>query len=251
MRELAPTLIVNAAAYTAVDKAEEEAELAMTINGIAPGILAEEAKKLGASLVHYSTDYVFDGKKSTPYTEEDEPNPLNVYGKTKLAGDRAIQDSDIPYLIFRTSWVYGMRGHNFLKTMLRLFAERDEVRVVDDQVGSPTWCRAIAEITAQVLACTLYNRNDTALKDIAGIYNLTATGKTSWCGFAAAIRDYASTTNDKLLKCKVMPITTKEYPTPARRPQNSVLTCDKLKNTIGPDVIGWERQLELCLDKML
>ena len=247
LRELSPTLIINAAAYTAVDKAEEEPERAMAINGVAPGILAEEARKLGAALVHYSTDYVFDGQKNGPYTEDDEPNPLSVYGRTKLAGDQAIQAASIPYLIFRTSWVYGMRGHNFLKTMLRLFAERDEVRVVDDQVGSPTWCRGIAEITAQALAATVSARTSGQLADIAGIYNLTASGDTSWCGFATAIREFASTTDSQFGKCTVTPISTEEYPTPANRPVNSVLSCRKLADVFGLTVLNWNRQLGLCM----
>jgi len=152
VREVRPTLIVNAGAYTAVDKAESEKDLAMAINGTGPGILAEEAKKLGAGIVHYSTDYVFDGTKDSPYTEDDTPKPLNTYGKSKLAGDQAVQDSGAPYLIFRTSWVYGMRGQNFLRTILHLFHEREEIRIVDDQFGAPTWSRLITETTAQVLA---------------------------------------------------------------------------------------------------
>ena len=152
IREVKPELIVNPAAYTAVDKAESEPDLAMAVNGVAPGIIAEEAKRLGAALIHYSTDYVFDGTKAEPYTEDDVPKPINVYGKTKLAGEQAVQAIGVPHLIFRTSWVYGMRGKNFLLTILRMAKEKDELRIVDDQFGAPTWSRMIAETTAQVLA---------------------------------------------------------------------------------------------------
>lgn len=186
IREVKPDLIVNPAAYTAVDKAESEPELAMMVNGIAPGVMAEEAKRLGAAMVHYSTDYVFDGTSQVPYTESDIPNPQNVYGETKLAGEKAIQAVELPHLIFRTSWVYGMRGKNFLLTMLKLGKEREELRIVDDQIGAPTWSRAIAETTAQVLSGVSGNVSD-FLVDKGGLYHLSASGKTSWYGFARAI----------------------------------------------------------------
>lgn len=249
IKEIKPTLIVNAAAYTAVDRAEEERELAMAINGVAPGILAEEAKKLNAALVHYSTDYVFDGSKQEPYTEQDEPNPLNVYGRTKLAGDEAIQAAGIPHLIFRTSWVYGMRGHNFLKTMLRLFAERDELNVVGDQTGSPTWCRSIAEVTAQVLAQLNSPMTDKAPRDVSGIYNLTASGQTSWHGFARAINEQANNMQLLTNMPAIRSITTDEYPTAATRPLYSVLSHDKLYEKFGLFPEDWQDGLRRCMEE--
>lgn len=241
VREIKPSLIVNAAAYTAVDKAEEEPELALAINGTAPGILAEEAKKVNAVLVHYSTDYVFDGKKDAPYAEQDEPNPLNVYGETKLAGDRAIEAAGVPHLILRTGWVYGLRRKNFLFTVLRLAREREELRIVDDQAGSPTWCRMIAEVTAQILAQG-YSR----IVEKQGMYNLTAVGQTSWYGFAKRILELVS---EKDLQCKkVVPIQTSEYPTPARRPAYSLLSNKKLKKEFGITMPDWDQALQLVLE---
>lgn len=238
VRLIKPNLIVNAAAYTAVDQAEEEPDLAMAINGTAPGILAEEAKKLGTFLVHYSTDYVFDGTKTTPYTEEDEPNPLNVYGTTKLAGDRAIQAVDIPHLIFRTSWVYGLRGKNFLLTMLKLAQEKDEIRVIDDQIGSPTWCKMIAESTNLVLAQgyeKVYRDN--------GLYNLTSDGQTSWFGFADRIIQTIES------NCKVSAISTKEYQTATIRPKYSVLSNKRYQTSFRDKLYKWEEYLELvCMN---
>ena len=189
VRDIVPDLIINAAAYTAVDLAESEPELALAINGVAPGILAEEAKRLGAALIHYSTDYVFDGGKGKPYTEDDAPCPINVYGRTKLAGERAIQAVDAPHLILRTSWVYGARGKNFLLTILRLARERDKLSIVDDQVGAPTWSRAIAAGTKDILGRLGYGGPGfgDACAERRGIYNFSAAGQTSWHGFAAAI----------------------------------------------------------------
>ncbi len=240
IREVKPDLIVNAAAYTAVDKAESEVGLAMAINGIAPGIMAEAAKKLGTLLVHYSTDYVFDGAKSGPYTEDDQPNPLNAYGSSKLAGERAIAASGARYLIFRTSWVYGARGKNFLRTILRLAQERDELRIVDDQVGAPTWCRAIAEATAQVLACTQAR----AASDASATCHLSAAGSASWCGFAKAILEGSGRS------CKVVPIPSSEYPLPARRPANSVLSNARLNARFGITLPDWHEGLRECLSAM-
>ena len=228
VQELKPNIIVNAAAYTAVDKAESEPDLAVAINGDAPGVMAEEAKKLGALLVHYSTDYVFDGTKDTPYTEEDIPNPLNVYGKTKLAGEQAIQAVDGNHLIFRTSWVYGNRGQNFFLTMLRLAREREEIRVVDDQIGAPTWCRMIAESTALILAQGI-NREEGFngyFEKRKGIYHMTAGGKTSWYGFAKHIIDNISPEN-KIVK-RIIPIKTKDYSYLAERPLHSVMSNERL-----------------------
>ena len=246
LRKVKPRLIVNAAAYTAVDQAEKEPELAAAINGAGPAILAEEARRLGAALVHYSTDYVFDGESAAPYTEEDEPNPLNVYGKTKLAGERAVQDVGVPHLILRTGWVYGMRGKNFLLTILRLARERKELKVVDDQIGAPTWCRAIAEATAQILA---QGKGSFAgfLERAGGLYHLTAGGRTSWYGFAKAIIELDRNSPEQILE-ELKPIPTSEYPTPARRPAYSVLENEELNRRLGLKLPDWRTQLELALD---
>lgn len=251
VREVAPHLIVNAAAYTAVDRAESEPELAMTINGVAPGILADEAQRLGAGLIHYSTDYVFDGAKQGAYTEEDEPNPCNVYGKSKLAGERAIQASGSEHLILRTSWVYGLRGSNFLLTMLRLAREREELRVVADQVGAPTWCRMIAEATA-IIAGRWYEHPAHGLRPrpkvgLSGIHHLTAGGSVSWHGFAQAIVRLAAEREVLAVKC-VTPIATSDYPTPASRPANSLLAGGRLEQGFGVRLPDWLDSLNSCLD---
>jgi dTDP-4-dehydrorhamnose reductase len=249
VRERKPNLIVNAAAYTAVDKAEEESDLAMAINGMAPGILAEEAKELGAAVIHYSTDYVFDGNKNGPYIEDDAPNPLNVYGKTKLAGEQAIQAVGAPHLIFRTSWVYGMRGKNFLLTILRLAKERDELRIVNDQIGAPTWSRMIAEATAQVMAQISLPQGQGWAEGVSGVYHLTATGQTSWFEFAKAILNFipGSATHAP----RLIPITTQEYPTPAKRPKNSVLSSTRLRQKFGLEFPGWETGLRLSVEESI
>ncbi|BAZ11074.1 dTDP-4-dehydrorhamnose reductase [Calothrix sp. NIES-4071] len=244
IREIKPDLIVNPAAYTAVDKAESEEELAMAINGIAPGIIAEEALKLGAAIIHYSTDYVFDGESNIPYTESNEPNPQNIYGKTKLAGEQAIQAVGAPHLILRTSWVYGLRGKNFLLTMLKLAREREEIRVVDDQIGAPTWSWMIAQITAQILSQALGNMSD-FLADKGGLYHLTASGYTSWYGFAKAIFEHDD--SERTLQ-RLLPIMSEQYPTPAKRPSYSCLNTEKLYNTFGLFMSEWERCLELALN---
>ena len=243
-REVKPDLIVNAAAYTAVDKAEQESELAMTINGIAPGVMAEEAKLLGAAIIHYSTDYVFDGTKNIPYTEQDKPDPQNTYGKTKLAGEQAIQSVGVPHLILRTSWVYGLRGKNFLLTMLKLAREREELSVVDDQIGAPTWSRMIAEATAQILAQG--TQSLAILASQSGMYHLSATGQTSWYGFARAIFDHNS--HSELKMQKLMPLTSDQYPTAARRPAYSLLDSRRLCDTFGLALPNWQTTLELVLD---
>jgi dTDP-4-dehydrorhamnose reductase len=293
IRDAKPSLIVNAAAYTAVDKAESEPELAMAINGVAPGILAEEAKRLNALLIHYSTDYVFDGTKQGPYTEDDLPNPLSVYGKTKLAGERAIQQIGGPHLICRTSWVYGARGKNFLLAILRLAKERNELRIVNDQFGAPTWSRTIAETTAQVVAqlyCpfTFHVSRFTATEapithdpspiagvespiadhrslfaDVSGIYNLTSGGETTWFGFAKALLESSdriahhpspitavqSPFTDHRLP-NVVPIPTEQYPTPAKRPRNSVLSNRKLTERFGLIQPNWQSCLVMCLEDL-
>lgn len=240
IREVKPGLIVNPAAYTAVDKAESEPELAMAVNGTAPGIMAEEAKLLGAAMVHYSTDYVFDGTKTSPYLEDDTPNPLNVYGKTKLAGEDAIRASGVPHLIFRTSWVYGARGRNFLLTVRRLAQEREELKIVADQLGAPTWSRMIAEATAQILA-----QRGPDLGEAGGLFHLTAAGQTSWHGFTQAILELAGN-GDKPLP-RLIPFTTQEYPLPAARPLYSQLSNAKLIKTFGIGLPSWHSSLALCL----
>ncbi|RZI41658.1 dTDP-4-dehydrorhamnose reductase [Herbaspirillum sp. HC18] len=248
IREVRPALIVNPAAYTAVDKAESEPELAMRINGEAPGVMAEEARKLGAALIHYSTDYVFDGSKDGRYTEDDIPMPANVYGRTKLAGEQAIQASGVPHLILRTSWIYGMRGRNFLLTIRRLAQERDELHIVDDQYGAPTWCRTIADTTAHILAAMGAGQQNAGIdpdlwRRRSGLYHLTAQGQTTWHGFAQTI--VAHWSMDR--KPVVTPITTKEYPLPAKRPANSVLSCKKLMDAFC-GLPQWDRALRLCLE---
>jgi len=241
VREIKPGLIVNAAAYTTVDRAEAEPELAMAVNGTAPGILAEEAKRIGAAIIHYSTDYVFDGTKTIPYTEEDAPNPLNVYGHTKLAGEQAVQAAGVPHLILRTSWIYGLRGKNFLRTVLKLLeSDREELRVVDDQVGAPTWCRMVAEATAQIIA-----KDGDLFRETGGTYHLSAGGQTSWYGFAGEIMRYALHFIPYTTRLRSIP--TSEYPTPACRPAYSVLSNAKLKVAFGVVLPGWEEGLKLAL----
>ena len=236
-----PDLIVNAGAYTAVDRAETEIDLAMAVNAIAPGVLAEEAKRIGAALIHYSTDYVFDGGKASPYLEADAPNPLNIYGKSKLEGERAIAAIEVPHFIFRTTWVYGSRGKNFLRTMLKLAQEREQLKIVDDQIGAPTWCRTIAEVTAQILAQQIANSHD-FIRVNSGLYHLTSAGQTTWFQFAKAIFDLTSEDRDRALKT-VLPISAAEYPTPAVRPTYSLLDCQKLSRTFGMVLPSWHTAL--------
>ena len=237
---IAPDLIVNPAAYTAVDKAESEPELAHAINAAAPGELAA----CGVPLVHFSTDYVFDGSKADAYTETDAPNPLGVYGASKLAGEAAVAAAGVPHLILRTSWVYGLRGRNFLLTMQKLARERDALSVVDDQFGAPTWSRLIAEATALVVARWLERPDPSAS---SGIYHLTCGGRTSWHGFTAAILAHLAASEAKLARLTAIP--TSGYPTPAARPANSQLDCGKLADTFGVRLPHWEEALALCLDQ--
>lgn len=246
IRDLKPDVIVNPAAYTGVDKAETEPELAMLVNAEAPAMMAAEAKKLGAAMIHYSTDYVFDGKKITPYVETDPTSPINVYGMTKLKGEQAIQEAGIPHLILRTSWVYGTRGKNFLATIMRLSQERDELRIVVDQFGAPTWSRTIADTTARIVALLDCNKGSAiqasqAWQELSGIYHLTGQGRTSWHGFASAIIENAL----MVRKPNVVPITTQEFPLPAPRPSNSSLDCGRLKIRFG-GLPQWEDALRLC-----
>jgi dTDP-4-dehydrorhamnose reductase len=241
VRKHAPTCIVNAAAHTAVDKAEQEEALALRINGEAPGVLAEEAKRIDAWLVHYSTDYVFDGAKPRPYVENDPTTPLNAYGRTKLAGQRAVAQAGGQHLVFRTSWVYGPRGANFYLTMRRLFRERPELRIVDDQVGAPTSSHTIADATAQVLARVLASNGS---RTTGGIYHLVAAGETSWYGFAQAILAHHPPAAGNLAP-RLIPIPSQDYPTPARRPLNSRLDTAKLRNAFGVTLPSWQDGLAL------
>ncbi len=264
IRDSEPSLIVNAAAYTKVDKAEEEPDLAMAVNGTAPGILAEEAKRLGIPLVHYSTDYVFDGQGGAaangvprPYTEADAPAPLNQYGRSKLAGERAIQAVGPVHLILRTSWVYAARGANFLATMRRLAGERDELRIVDDQTGNPTWARAIAGATARILAASWVRPEGAvngpggagagpSLSEAGGLYHLSAAGATTWCGLARAIVE-ADAAAGRGRNVRVTGIPTSEYPLPATRPAWSVLDNGAIAAAFGIELPDWKRQLKLCM----
>lgn len=250
--QLKPDLIVNAAAYTAVDRAETEPELAIAINQTAPQILAESAAVIGASLIHYSTDYVFDGKLDRPYREDDLTNPLGIYGKTKLAGEQAIAKVGIPYLIFRTSWVYGNRGKNFMLTMLRLAREKPELRVVADQIGAPTWSQLIAETTSEVIekiserseieSCTFAE----ALSQVQDVYHLTNSGFTSWHGFAQAIFAADPQAEEQVLE-RLIAIATSEYPTPAQRPANSRLDLTKISQTFDLTLPTWEDGLKQAI----
>ncbi len=241
-----PDIICNAVAYTAVDKAEQDEALALKINGVAPGVLADEALKIGALLVHYSTDYVFDGSKAEPYVETDKPNPINVYGRTKLAGELAVQASGCDYLIFRTSWVYTSRANNFLLTMLRLAQEREALSIVNDQLGAPTTARLIADVTILCLQQVMKER-------VAGVfssdlYHLTASGHTSWHGFTEKIVNFAREKSNFHLKIKTInAIPTSDYPTPAARPMNSQLALTKLESAFTLKMPDWGKTLQLCM----
>lgn len=238
IRQIQPDIIVNAAAYTAVDKAETEPELCMSLNATAPRLLAELALESQALLVHYSTDYVFDGTKTSPYLETDLTNPLGVYGASKLAGEQAIIQVDCPHLILRTTWVYGDRGKNFLLTILRLAAERSELKIVSDQIGAPTWSRSIAIATSQILAQCLDDRS------LRGLYHLSAAGQTSWHGFAGEIVRQVRDLYPRHLKIEnILPISTSEYPTPAQRPANSVLDNSKVLADFGVQLPDWNLSL--------
>jgi dTDP-4-dehydrorhamnose reductase len=239
LRELQPHIIINAAAYTAVDAAESDQATAFQINAEAPRIIAEESERLGATLIHYSTDYVFDGSKPDPWLEDDATAPLSVYGHSKLAGEQAIADVGGAHLILRTSWVYGLHGKNFLRTMLTLAETRDQLAIVNDQIGAPTWALTIAEATASIIRDA---GEPAQLAALSGIYHLCAGGHTSWFGFAQAI--FAD--DSVQWKPQLRPITTAEYPTPARRPHNSMLNTDKFRQAFG-DLPSWDEALRQCL----
>jgi dTDP-4-dehydrorhamnose reductase len=256
MREVRPRWVVNAAAHTAVDKAESEPDLAFAINATAPRILAEEAKSIGAVVVHYSTDYIFDGSKPTPYVESDPANPLNVYGRSKLAGEMALSASGAAYFTFRTSWVYGATGNNFVRSMLRLAREREHLRIVADQHGGPTWSFELARLTADVIgqmerlaeqkACSLSE----AVLPLSGVYHATGSGETTWCGFAAQAIAELQKHEPGTKLASVEPIPTSEYPTPAKRPLNSMLDCSKLARVFGWRMPDWRDSLSLVVAEL-
>jgi len=248
VRQVKPALIINAGAYTAVDKAESDFELAQAVNSIAPKILAEEAKDEGALLIHYSTDYTYSGEmRQRPYSESDSPTPNSTYGKTKLEGDNNIEKSGASYLIFKTGWVYSSNGKSFLRTILQLAKEKNELRVVNDQTGSPTWCRSIAIATGDIIRNLLTKKNGSLSKAVSGIsgaYHMTCQGETSWHGFAQAILELTYPENMP----KLFAISTKEYPTAAIRPPYSVLSNTKLQKTFGIKLPHWEHALKECLN---
>lgn len=241
VQNIRPDLIINAAAHTAVDLAESEPQSAFAINAVAPGILAEEALALDIPLIHYSTDYVFDGMKAGPYNEDDTPNPLGVYGKSKLAGEQAIRDVQGQYLILRTSWVYSTHGRNFLLTMQRLLQEKPELRVVADQIGAPTWAGTIANSTL-----ALIERWQTSQVTNWGTYHLSAQGETSWFGFAQAIGEALRQQGKPC--ADLLPIPSSDYPTPAARPLNSRLDCSRLQRDWGVSQPDWQTALRECLN---
>ncbi len=242
LQETEPDAVVNAAAYTAVDKAESDCELAHRLNAEAPGQLGALLRDRGIPIIHYSTDFVFSGDAKKPYREDDQPGPINVYGETKLGGERALAASGANAIILRTSWVYGVHGHNFLLSMLRLFREKDELKVVDDQVGAPTWSRMLAEVTSQVLYRVL--RGELDVERVKGVYHVTGAGQTSWYGFAGAILEASG------IECNLLPIPSSKYRSPAKRPAWSVLDNTKLNETFGLALPAWELSLRQCLEDL-
>ncbi|MCK5355871.1 MAG: dTDP-4-dehydrorhamnose reductase [Methyloprofundus sp.] len=247
IRQISPSVIVNAAAYTAVDKAESETELAQLINADAPAILAQEAKRIGAWLIHYSTDYVFDGSGTAPWQETDATGPLGVYGATKLAGEQAIQNSGCQQLVFRTSWVYGARGNNFAKTMLRLAQERDSLTVINDQFGAPTGADLLADVTAHAIRAVMLK------PEMAGLYHLVADGETTWHGFASFVIDFAQQHGHDLKTTleKILPVPTSAFPTPAKRPGNSRLKTEKLQTNFALALPEWQEGVTRMLTEFL
>ena len=246
MREVQPRWVVNAAAHTAVDKAESEPELAFALNADAPPVIGEEARKIGAAVIHFSTDYVFDGSKATPYVESDPPGPLNVYGKSKLAGEQALSQTGAAHFIFRTSWVYGATGKNFLLSILRIAREREVLRIVADQHGAPTWSEDLARLTAHVI-----RRVDASdAGRVSGVYHAGGSGETTWFGFASAAVEALKRREPAANLARVEAISTADYPTPARRPANSRLNCAKLERVFGWRMMDWRESLEVVMDEL-
>ncbi len=256
IREVRPRWIVNPAAYTAVDKAESEPELAYAINAEAVRVLGEEARKIGAAVIHFSTDYVFDGKASSPYTETDVTAPTSVYGVSKLAGERALSESGAAHMIFRTSWVYGAQGKNFLLTILKLAREKETLRVVADQHGAPTWSRDLAEMTAHVIrrcedASGQYRKKlPEAVASLGGIYHAAGSGETTWYEFAREAIQLQQKCEPEKRFAEIVPISTAAYPTPARRPANSRLDCSKLQERLGWRMMDWRESLYKVLTEL-
>jgi len=248
IEKVQPDVIVNTAAYTAVDKAQEESELANKINAIAPEVMANEAKRIGALLIHYSTDYVFNGDKSSPYLETDATAPINVYGESKLSGERNVQNSGADCITLRTSWVYSHRGQNFLKSILKLAAERKELGIVNDQIGAPTSARFIAEVSAHVIKQSLAERRDNQFE--SGLYHLVCEGRASWFDFASKIVELADKNKYALKIKKINPIPGSEYPTPAKRPLNSCLSTLKLATKFNVVMIPWDECLKYCMNDL-
>jgi dTDP-4-dehydrorhamnose reductase len=257
--DVRPQLIVNAAAYTAVDQAETDQATAQAINQEAPGLMAVEAKKIGAILLHYSTDYIFDGTKKVPYDEADSANPINIYGKTKFAGEQAIRSSGVPHLIFRTGWVYATRGRNFLLAIVRLATEREELRIVSDQVGAPTCAADLAAATCKILGgISKRNRGQFVFTEVSGTYHMSAAGQTTWYEFAQTILEEAvatrhdlawlsgATKRRQLIAQRVIPISTEEFGSPTRRPAYSVLSNSHLMQSFGVALADWRSQLQRC-----
>jgi dTDP-4-dehydrorhamnose reductase len=247
VRRVAPDVIVNAAAYTAVDKAESEVELARTVNALAPGVLAEEALRANSWLIHYSTDYVFDGSGDKPWLETDATAPLNVYGATKLEGEQLIQQSGCRHLILRTSWVYGARGGNFIRTMLRLARERDSLNIIDDQIGSPTGADLLADVTAHAIRTALQR------PEVSGLYHVVAGGEISWHGYARFVIDFAERAgiDIKVPLDAIMPVLTSAFPTPAKRPHNSRMDTGKLQQTFDLHLPDWQTGVARMLNEVL
>ena len=245
-----PDIIVNAAAYTAVDEAEKEAELAFTVNGKSVGVLAEEARKIRALFIHYSTDYVFDGQKNTPYTEDDSPNPINVYGHSKLAGETALRQATDDYIMLRTSWIYASRGRNFVRAILRLAQERPQLEIVADQIGAPTWAHDIADATAIIIRAAIRERASGQFH--SGLFNVTASGAVSWHGFAQVILELAK--RNGIFSGEHLPhlraIRSEDYSSPAARPKNSRLAGDRVRDRFAVSLADWKLGLGRCLAEL-